>query len=130
MLDTNMCIYAIKNNPQIVSSLLKQNFDKGICISSITLSELMFGVENSSNIQKNTQALVRFLLPFSIFSFSENVAIEYGKIRAYLQKQGTPIGPLDTLIAAHAKAENCILVTHNTKEFNRVVDLQVEDWVL
>lgn len=130
MLDTNMCIYALKSNPQIASSLLKQNFDKGICISSITLSELMFGVENSSNVQKNTQALVRFLLPFSILSFSENAAIEYGKIRAYLQKQGTPIGPLDTLIAAHAKAENCILVTHNTKEFNRVVDLQVEDWVL
>ena len=129
MLDTNICIYAMKRKPEKVLQRLKEALDDGICISSITLAELEYGMKHSSNPSKNEQALLRFLLPFSVLPFGASAASEYGEIRAYLQSQGTPIGPLDMLIAGHARSEGMILVTNNTREFERVPELQLENWV-
>lgn len=127
MLDTNMCIYAQKNISQVIEKI-KNNFQYGVAISSITLAELEFGVQASANIEKNTIALYKFLSIIEILDFDSSAATEYGKIRADLKGKGTPIGNMDMLIAAHAKSENLIVVTHNTREFERVEGLQLEDW--
>ena len=127
MLDTNMCIYAQKNIPQVIEKM-KNNFQYGVAISSITLAELEFGVQASANVEKNTIALYKFLSIVEILDFDSSAATEDGKIRADLKKKGTPIGNMDMLIAAHAKSENLIVVTHNTREFERVEGLQLEDW--
>lgn len=129
MLDTNICIYAMKNKPEHVLQRLKKELNSGVCISSITLAELEYGMKHSSNPAKNEQALLRFLIPLTVLPFGATAASEYGTIRTYLQNNGTPIGPLDTLIAAHARAENMILVTNNVREFERVPGLEVENWV-
>ncbi|MCD7845268.1 MAG: type II toxin-antitoxin system VapC family toxin [Oscillospiraceae bacterium] len=128
MLDTNICIYAMKNKPEAVLARLKREMDKGVCLSSITLAELEYGMKHSASPARNEQALIRFLIPFSILPFDRDAASEYGDIRAYLQSRGTPIGPLDMLIAAHARAEHLILVTNNVGEFARVPGLRVENW--
>lgn len=128
MLDTNICIFAIRNSNNNVLKKFREHLDDELYISSITLAELMYGVEKSRKPEQNRNALLQFLTLIDIKEFSEKAAIEYGKIRAFLENQGTPIGPLDTLIAAHAVSENMILVTHNTKEFLRVPDLTVENW--
>ena len=120
ILDTNICIYAMKNKPEKVLRRLREELDNGVCISSITLAELEYGMKHSSNPAKNEQALLRFLVPFSVLPF--------GEIRAYLQSQGTPIGPLDMLIAGYARAEKMILVTNNVREFERVPGLELENW--
>lgn len=128
MLDTNICIYAMKKKPEKVLLRLKEELNNGVCISSITLAELEYGMKHSSNPAKNEQALLRFLAPLSILPFGSSAATEYGEIRAYLQSQGTPIGSLDMLIAGHARAEKLILVTNNVGEFKRVPELEVENW--
>ena len=128
MLDTNICIYAMKNKPEHVLQRLKKELNNGVCISSITLAELEYGMKHSSNPAKNEQALLRFLIPLAVLPFGAAAASEYGAIRAYLQSNGTPIGPLDMLIAAHAKAEDMILVTNNVREFERVPELDIENW--
>ena len=128
MLDTNICIYAIKNKPEQVLEKLKQNLSNGVCISAITLAELQHGVEKSMNPEKNSMALLQFLSILDILPFDDLAAVEYGKICAYLQKRGTPIGTIDILIAAHAKTENLIIVTNNVREFERVPDLKIENW--
>ena len=127
LLDTNMCIYAQKKNPSVLETM-RENFQDGLAISSITLAELEYGVQASSSPEKNTIALLKFLSIVDILPFESGAAEEYGKICADLRKKGTPIGTMDMLIAAHAKAENLIVVTHNTREFNRVADLKLEDW--
>lgn len=129
MLDTNICIYAIKKKPEIVLKKMRSELSSGLCISSITLAELQHGVEKSQFPEKNTRALVQFLTPFTILPFDDLSAVEYGKICAYLQRRGTPIGTMDMLISAHAKSQNLILVTNNTREFRRVPELQLENWV-
>ena len=128
MLDTNICIYAMKKKPEMVLQRLRAELDNGICISSITLAELEYGMKHSSSPAKNEQALLRFLTPLSILPFGPAAASEYGEIRAYLQSQGTLIGPLDMLIAGHARAEKMILVTNNIREFERVPGLELENW--
>ena len=128
MLDTNICIYAMKNRPEKVLQRLKDELDNGICISSITLAELEYGMKHSSDPAKNGVALLRFLLPMSVLPFGPTAASEYGEIRAYLQRKGTHIGPLDILIAGHAKAENLVLVTNNVREFERVPGFHLENW--
>ena len=128
MLDTNICIYVMKNKPERVLERFRKELNAGICISSITLAELEYGMKHSSNPAKNEQALLRFLAPLSILPFASDAASEYGEIRAYLQSKGTPIGPLDMLIAGHARAEGVILVTNNVREFERVPNLTVENW--
>lgn len=128
MLDTNICIFAIRNSNDNVLKKFREHLENELYISSITLAELMYGVEKNRKPEQNRNALLQFLTLIDIKEFSEKAAIEYGKIRAFLENQGTPIGPLDTLIAAHAVSENMILVTHNTKEFLRIPDLTVENW--
>lgn len=128
MLDTNICIYAIKNKPEQVLRRLKDNLPKGLCISAITLAELEHGVEKSVNPEKNQMALIRFLAILDILPFDDLAAAEYGNICAYLQKRGTPIGTMDMLIAGHARAEGLILVTNNVREFMRVPNLGIENW--
>ncbi len=129
MLDTNICIYAIKNKPEQVFRRLKDNISAGLCISAITLAELEYGVEKSSKVEKNRASLAELVSVLEVLSFDNRAAIEYGEICAYLQKSGTPIGTMDTLIAAHAKAEGKILVTNNEREFSRIPDLKIENWV-
>lgn len=128
MLDTNICIYAIKHKPERVLDILKEKLTEGLCISSITLAELTHGVEKSINKEKNASALLSFLAILSVLPFDDLAAAEYGKICAYLQRKGTPIGTMDMLIAAHAKTEGLILVTNNTREFERVPELKLENW--
>lgn len=129
MLDTNICIYAIKNKPEKVLEKFKENLQEGLCISVITLAKLEYGVEKSSNPEKNMAALLQFVSLLDIIPFDDDAALEYGKICAELHKKGTPIGTMDMLIAAHAKSEDLILVTNNVREFERVIDLKIENWV-
>ena len=128
MLDTNICIYAIKNKPEQVLQKIRENREKGLCISAITLSELEYGAEKSTAPEKNRAAIMQMLLVLDVLPFNERAAIAYGECRAYLEKRGTPIGPLDTLIAGHAKAEGLILVTNDVREFARLPALRVENW--
>lgn len=129
MLDTNMCIYIIKKHPENVLNKFK-TFDVGdIYISSITHAELMYGVYKSHHQQKNKSALEEFTSPLEIVSFDGDAAKQYGKIRAHLERNGTPIGALDMMIAAHALCLDLVLVTNNKKEFSRVPHLRIEDWV-
>ena len=127
MLDTNMCIYAQKNNENILAKI-KDNYEDGLAISSITLAELEYGVQNSSNPEKNTVALLKFLTIVDVLPFDSGAAEQYGSICTDLKRKGTPIGPMDTLIAAHAKSEGLTIVTHNVREFERVLGLKIEDW--
>ncbi len=128
MLDTNICIYVIKEKPESVIRKFLKNNPEEMCISSITYAELLYGVEKSKAIQKNRIALSLFLSPIKILEFNDYAAQEYGQIRADLEQKGMPIGSMDMLIAGHAKAEDLILVTNNTKEFQRVAGLKLENW--
>lgn len=130
MLDTNICIHVIKNRPETVIRNFLKHEPSELCISSITYAELMHGVEKSQDAERNRIAITLFLSPLSVLEFDSYAAEEYGKVRANLERKGTPIGPMDTLIAAHAKAEDLILVTNNTREFNRVEGLTVENWTI
>ncbi len=127
MLDTNMCIYAQKNNTSVINAI-KEHWQEGLCISSITLAELEYGVQASMNVNKNTIALAKFLTIVDVLPFDDGAAIEYGKICADLRKKGTPIGTMDMLISAHAKSEGLIVVTNNTREFKRVEGLELDNW--
>ena len=129
MLDTNICIYLIKKKPESVLKNLNLHMDEGIAISVITLAELKHGVEASQYPEKNAIALNQFLSIVDILPFDDDAAAEYGKICATLRRQGTPIGVMDMLIAAHAKAKRLILVSNNVKEFARVEGLELKNWV-
>ncbi|MGV9141662.1 MAG: type II toxin-antitoxin system tRNA(fMet)-specific endonuclease VapC [Promethearchaeota archaeon] len=129
LLDTNICIYIIKKRPGKVLDKFNTLSLGDVAISSITLAELHYGIMKSSNPKKNQEALDKFLTPLEILDFDYFATIDYGKIRADLEKKGTPIGPLDTLIAAHAKSQKLTLVTNNEKEFKRIPDLKIENWV-
>jgi len=129
MLDTNICIYIIKNKP--ASVMLKfQEYNIGdISLSSITVSELYYGAYKSEYIEKNLLALEHFLQPFNIVEYDLKASIEYGQIRATLERQGNIIGGLDMQIAAHARSLDMTLITNNTKEFIRVDNLVIDNWV-
>ena len=128
MLDTNICIYAMKNKPEAVLQRFKSNLHHGLCISAITLAELQHGVAKSANPERNASALLQFLSILSVLPFDDLAAVEYGKICADLQRKGTSIGTMDMLIAAHARSENMVLVTNNVREFVRVPGLEIENW--
>ena len=128
MLDTNICIYAIKHKPEQVFIRLKEHEPSEVCISSVTYAELVHGVEKSQAIDKNRVALALLLANIEIMNFDSLAAESYGKIRADLEKAGTPIGPLDMLIAGHAKSLGFTLVTNNTREFERAAGLKLENW--
>lgn len=128
ILDTNICIYIIKKKPHKVIARLQKIDISDVGISSITLSELEYGVEMSRKKERNKMALMEFLTPIEIMSYDDLAAQAYGKIRGFLEKKGRLIGPLDMLIAAHALSLNSILVTNNEKEFRRVPGLKIENW--
>lgn len=129
LLDTNTCIYLIKRKPiQVIRKMMKMKIED-IGISTITLSELQYGIEKSRFPEQNQIALLEFLIPFGILDFDQKASSEYGRIRAVLEKKGKPIGPLDMLIAAAAISQKLVLVTNNVKEFKRIEGLMVENWV-
>ena len=129
LLDTNICIYLIKKRPRQVLEKFDAYSVGEIGVSSITVAELQYGVRKSQHPVKNQQALQQFLLPLAIADFDEQAAIAYGEVRAVLEAQGTPIGPLDTLIAAQAISLDVTLVTNNVREFSRVQGLGFENWL-
>ena len=129
MLDTNIIAYAKNNRPESVLQHLTQYRPEDLCISAITMAELEFGVCNSSRPDQNRMALLLFLSRISVLPFDADAAREYGMIRADLTKKGTLIGANDLLIAAHARSLGLTLVTNNTREFDRVENLRVENWV-
>jgi len=99
-----------------------------MCVSAVTCAELMYGVEKSRAAEKNRIAISMFLSPITVLDFQVSAAEEYGKIRAELERKGMPIGPMDLLIAGHARSKGLILVTNDIREFDRVDGLTVEDW--
>jgi len=129
LLDTNICIYIIKNNPISVLKKFKKLSPNDVGIASVTVAELVYGVEKSQNPASNRSALEQFVLPLEIFSFDDQASFQYGIIRAALEKKGIPIGSLDLLIAAQAQSLNLTLVTNNTKVFSRIPNLHIENWV-
>lgn len=129
MLDTDSCIALIKQKPAKILRKITSLVPGEAGISAITLAELRFGVAKSAQKETNSQALDEFLLPLEIADFDEATADAYGKVRAALEAAGTPIGPLDTQIGAHALSLGAVLVTHNTREFRMIPGLAVEDWL-
>lgn len=128
LIDTNICIYIMNQQPADVIEKFMQHEMGDIAVSSITISELQYGIEKSGNPKKNQSRLDEFLTPFDVLEFGQREARVYGAIRFQLEKNGQPIGPLDLLIAAHAMSEMLVLVTNNEKEFKRIEGLKVENW--
>lgn len=128
MLDTNICIYIIKQKSPEVLARFNTYRVGDIAVSSITVAELQYGVQKSRQPERNQEALDQFLLPLIVVGFDQSAAMSYGVIRASLERQGRPIGPLDMLIAAHALSLGWTLVTNNVSEFVRVKGLAVENW--
>lgn len=129
LLDTNICIYLIKRKPPEVLQRFLQLSPGSVFISSVTTSELYYGAQKSQRVQTNLEALNHFLLSFRIVDYDESASFLYGELRADLEKRGQPIVPLDMMIAAHALSLDVPLVTNNTKEFERVKGLKLENWV-
>jgi len=127
MLDTNICIFTIKNRPQQVRQAFNRFHDQ-LCISSISLMELIYGAEKSANPEKNFAVVEGFAARLEVLSYDEPAANHTGQLRAELARNGTPIGPYDQLIAGHARSRGLIMVTNNRREFDRVTGLRVEDW--
>ena len=128
MLDTNICIYVIKHKPEKVFRKLQTIHPEDVCISSVAYVELVHGVEKSAAVEKNRLALSMLLANMEILDFDVDAADCYGKTRAGLEKKGTPIGPLDMMIAGHAQSLGYTIVTNNVKEFSRVAALKIENW--
>lgn len=128
MLDTNIVIYTIKNRPQEVREAFKLH-DGQMCISTVTLGELIYGAERSAQPEKNLDVVEGLAARLEVLPFAANDAVHFGQLRAELMSNGQPIGPYDMMIAGHARAQGLILVTNNLKEFSRVPGLRVENWV-
>lgn len=128
LLDTNICIYLIRKKTEPLIRRFANHKIGDIGISTITISELQYGVQRSSKPIQNQEALDRFLVPLTILDYDSEASAAYGRIRATLEAAGRPIGSLDTLIAAHALSQNLVLVTNNVREFSRVEGLSLEDW--
>lgn len=128
MLDTNICIYVMKNYPQE----LREKFNslaEQLCISSITLGELHFGAEKSSRRTENLTAIEHFVARLDVLPFDAKAAAHYGQLRAELERAGTPCGPHDMQIGGHARSQGLIVVTNNAREFSRMKGIRVENWV-
>ena len=130
LLDTNICIYLIKKRPKEVLYQFKKHPPQDVAISTITLFELQYGIEKSLYPQQSKDALAKFLSPLNLISMDRSSALESAVIRAQLEKQGMPIGPYDLLIAGLARSRDMILVTNNTKEFERVDNIYIENWIV
>lgn len=128
MLDTNICIYVIKRRPMELLDVFNK-YSGQMSISSITLAELLHGVEKSSQPERNLRNVEDFVSRLDIYSYDDEAAGHYGNIRADLEKKGQSIGVNDLHIAGHARSRGWILVTNNVKEFERVEGLRVENWL-
>lgn len=128
LLDTDTCIYALKQNPHVLGQLLSKSREE-ILVSVITEAELRTGAAKSSSVIKTLRLVENFLRPLAVAEFTSDDAIAYAQIRARLERAGTPIGPFDTLIASQAVARDLILVSNNEREFRRVAGLHLENWV-
>ena len=129
MLDTNICIYIIKRRPpEVLQRFLEYEVGE-LGLSSVTVSELFYGAYKSLHVEKNLRTLERFFLPFDIVEYGYKAAMEYGRIRAELERRGRVIGGLDMQVAAHARSLGVPLVTNNAKEFERIEGLEVQNWV-
>ncbi|MCF5143116.1 tRNA(fMet)-specific endonuclease VapC [Pseudomonas sp. WS 5532] len=128
MLDTNICIFTIKNKPQQVRETFKRHHGQ-LGISTVTLMELIYGAEKSANPERNLADVEGFAARLEVLKYDQDAAIHTGQLRAELARAGTPIGPYDQMIAGHARSQGLILVTNNRREFDRVPGLRVEDWV-
>lgn len=128
LLDTNIVIYTMKNKPAQVKRCFEQHYGQ-ICISSVSLMELVFGAEKSSSVERNLRDIEGLVARMEVLPFDGDAAIHSGQIRAELARQGRLIGPYDQMIAGHARATGLILVTNNVREFDRVSGIRVENWV-
>ena len=131
LFDTNICIYLINNKPEYLMDRVERNGIEKIGISSITIAELEYGIakSNSTHKEENRIALLEFLLPFKFIDFNHNDAYEYGMIRQDLQSKGNIIGNMDILIGAQAVSRELILVTNNVKEFRRIENIKIDNWI-
>lgn len=129
LLDTNTCVYIMNRKPPAVQRIFESIPPGEVGLSTITLSELWYGVEHSAQKKENTDILREFCTAFVIAQYDGHAAEHYGILREYLQTRGTTIGAMDFLIAAHAKALDVTLVTNNLQEFRRVPGLKLENWV-
>jgi len=130
LLDTNACIRILNNSSVSLVGRLRQHDPSDIRLCSVVKAELFYGARRSSQVSENLCLLQRFFAPFICLPFDDRCAEHYGLIRVDLERAGTPIGPNDLMIAATARAYDLVLVTHNTREFSRVVGLRLEDWEL
>lgn len=128
MLDTNICIFTLKNRPQQVREAFKRH-DGQMCISTVTLMELIYGAEKSGSPERNLADVEGFAARLEVLKYDQDAAAHTGQLRAELAKAGTPIGPFDQMIAGHARSQGLILVTNNRREFDRVPGLRIVDWV-
>jgi tRNA(fMet)-specific endonuclease VapC len=128
MLDTNTCVDLIRLRNDRVLRRMQRFRPDDLCVSSVTLSELEYGAAKSADPQRNRLALAEFMTPLSVLPYDDAAAPVYGRVRAELERAGTPIGPLDTMIAAHALSLDLVLVTDNEREFRRVAGLKVQNW--
>ena len=129
MLDTNILVYAIRHPRHVINQILKQHVANDICISAITYGELEYGVRKSRYPEQDQAALRQFLAGIPILDFDWLAAEHFGDIIAALESKGQRIGERDMLIAAHARSLEYTLVTNNTREFERVEGLAIEDWL-
>ena len=128
LIDTNICIYIMNKRPPAVIKKFKR-FELGeIGISTITVSELQYGVSKSNHRKKDADRLEEFLAPLEMLTYDQMAASVYGDIRFQLENLGQPIGPLDLLIAAHAISRDLVLISNNEREFKRIKRLKVENW--
>jgi tRNA(fMet)-specific endonuclease VapC len=128
MLDTNICIYVIKNRPARLREHFNELADQ-LCISVITLSELIYGAEKSSRPHENLTVVEQFCARLDVLPFNGRAASHYGQIWAELEQAGQPIGIHDMMIGGHARSEGLTIVTNNAREFRRVSGLRLENWV-
>lgn len=127
LLDTNIVIYTMKNRPEDVRKQFNR-YHAQMAVSSVTLGELVFGAEYSQQLERNLADISAFIARLEVLPFDTKAAYHYGQIRSQLYKMGKPIGPYDMMIAGHARSAGLILVTNNTKEFERVHGLMIENW--
>ena len=128
MLDTNIAIYTIKNKPREVREAFKAH-DGQLCISAVTLMELMYGAEASAAVERNLRDIEGFAARLDVFPYDNEAAAHTGQLRAELRKIGRPIGPYDEMIAGHARSRGLVVVTHNIKQFENVPGIRLTNWV-